>query len=499
MGIILRVKKPGLLEKLILAYVVFFIVLFGLNMLLLYVSSRVSNLTSEIYLVDYRKKELSDELIENIISLEEAGKQYMLLQQDSYRTLIAQEMQDIEQAWIFLETDFMCNDEEECDQIREGRRLWEEFVVQFREQMNTIPTDPDELEQIFADNRKEIDAIVEYARLSNRNAVEKLDSKIVYLKELGDQIMSSTWWVLGIALSIGLIIPLLIYRSITRDISRIKTGIKRISSGDFSYKIPLDSTDELGKLAESFNIMALRLKELDDMKSEFISVVSHELKTPLTSMKEATSLLKEGVGGNLSEKQKRLIAIMEQGIRRLLHTVSELLEMSRLESGMVKLNLEAHPVNRIVSSFVSEIKPFADTSGVDLEVEYLSHDCPVHVDRNKILQVLTNLTHNAIKYSVRGSRVDIRLKRSDSYILVEIEDHGKGIPEEDISLVFEKFYQSKYTRGHSGIGLGLAISKGIVDAHGGQIYAKSSLEKGSVFSFTLPVAADNHPSRMRSH
>ncbi|MGC9323846.1 MAG: ATP-binding protein [Desulfomonilia bacterium] len=487
------------MEKLILAYVVFFIVLFGLNMLLLYVSSRVSNLTSEIYLVDYRKKELSDALIENIISLEEAGKQYMLLQQDSYRTLIAQEMQDIEQAWIFLETDFMCNDEEECDKIREGRRLWEKFIVQFREQMNTIPTDPDELDRIFADNRKEIDAIVEYARLSNRNAVEKLDSKIVYLKELGDQIMSSTWWVLGIALSIGLIIPLLIYRSITRDISRIKTGIKRISSGDFSYKIPLDSTDELGKLAESFNIMALRLKELDDMKSEFISVVSHELKTPLTSMKEATSLLEEGVGGNLSDKQKRLIAIMEQGIRRLLHTVSELLEMSRLESGMVKLNLEAYPVNRIVSSFVSEIKPFADTSGVDLEVEYLSHDCPVHVDRNKILQVLTNLTHNAIKYSVRGSRVDIRLKRSDSYILVEIEDHGKGIPEEDISLVFEKFYQSKYTRGHSGIGLGLAISKGIVDAHGGQIYAKSSLEKGSVFSFTLPVAADNHPSRMRSH
>ncbi|HDP26388.1 MAG TPA: HAMP domain-containing histidine kinase [Deltaproteobacteria bacterium] len=497
MTIILTMKKPGLLEKFILAYVVFVFVLLGLNMLLLYVSSRLSNLTSEIYLVDYRKKELSSTLIDNIISLEETQKKFMLLQQDSYREMIAQKQQEIDQAWIFLETDFMSYDEKEREQIRNARQLWKTYLERYQKQIDRIPEDPDELEEVFRSNRKEIDVLVEYARASNRNAVKQIDNKIVYLKELGDQTMSSTWWVLAFALSIGLIVPFLIYRSVTRDISHIKGGVKKIAAGDFTYTIPLDSSDELGRLAESFNAMALRLKELDDMKSEFISVVSHELKTPLTSMKEATNLLKEGVAGEISEKQMRLLAIMEEGIRRLLYTVSELLEMSRLESGMVKLNLGSHPINSVVSSFVSEFKPFADTSGVELIVEYLPKDCQVTIDRDKILQVLTNLTHNAIKYSERGSHVKIRLKLSDRVLLTEIEDYGKGIPEEDLSLIFDKFYQSKYTRGHSGIGLGLAISRGIIDAHGGTIYAKSTLNKGSVFTFSLPVAV--HPSRMRSH
>jgi two-component system phosphate regulon sensor histidine kinase PhoR len=153
--------------------------------------------------------------------------------------------------------------------------------------------------------------------------------------------------------------------------------------------------------------------------------------------------------------------------------------------------MEPHDMNKIVTSFISEITPIADINGVEIKVEYTQEDCMVMVDWNKILQVLTNLTHNAIKYSPEGSEIDIRIRNFDGYIITEIEDHGKGIPEEDLPRIFEKFYQSRYTRGHGGIGLGLAISRGIVDAHGGTVYAQSSEGKGSIFSFSLPVVHDN--------
>ncbi|HQG32956.1 MAG TPA: HAMP domain-containing sensor histidine kinase, partial [Deltaproteobacteria bacterium] len=168
------------------------------------------------------------------------------------------------------------------------------------------------------------------------------------------------------------------------------------------------------------------------------------------------------------------------------------------ESGMVDLRLEPHDINDVVSSFISEIHPYAEKKGITIDVDYLPDGYNVFMDRNKILRVLTNLTQNAIKYSNEGSEIDLRLNLEDDHIIVEIEDHGKGISEEDIPLIFEKFYQSKATRGHSGIGLGLAISRSIVDAHGGRIYAKSNVGKGSIFSFTLPIHPHASSGRMHS-
>lgn len=488
MSIILIMKKPGLLQKLLLSYVVFVVVLFGITLVLFVVSSRVSTLSTKIYLVDYKKKEITDKLLANLISIEETGKQYMLLKTDSYRSVLEQQEYDISQAWENLGAKGMYYDETELNMVENGKGLWMAYVSRFHSQFKQLPNNPEELEKIFTRNSVEVDGIVGVARYINKEALDQLRNHIAYLKDLGDQIMAWTWWALAVGLSVGLIVPILIYSSVTRDLKRIKGGIKHIADGDFTYRINLETRDELGMLADSFNNMALRLKKLDDMKSEFISVVSHELKTPLTSMKEAASLLLEGLAGSLSDRQKRLVEIMEQGIRRLLHTVSELLDMSRIESGMVRLNKESCDMNAVMASFISEMKPIADAGSVKISVDYAGQECEIMADRNKILQVLTNLTHNAIKYSPEGSMVEIRVKNSDGCIITEVEDHGKGIPEEDLPRIFEKFYQSRYTRGHGGIGLGLAISRGIVDAHGGKMYAQSVVGKGSIFAFSLPCA-----------
>ena len=480
-------KKPGLLEKLIVAYAVFVIVLLGLAVFLVYVSSRLANVTADIYYLDQHKKEMADNLINDLISLEETSKQYLLLQKESYKTVIDQREEAITRAWEYLCLEGVCTDPEEIRAVKSGMQVWGRYLERFHPYLAQPPTDPKGLEKIFKENSRSMDSMVKSARLVNQVVLDSLDDKIVLLKSLGEQIKLSTWWALGIAATIGLMIPLIIYKSITNDLVSIRTGIRHIAQGDFSYRIPLYSKDELGMLAESFNTMSLRLKELDNMKSEFISIVSHELRTPLTSMKEAANLLMEGFTGDLNERQKRLITIMQQGMERLLQMISELLEISKLEGGMVELQIEPHGINQVVHQFLSEIQPYAGKRGIGLKVSYLPEGLNVPLDRNKILRVLTNLTQNAIKYSGEGSDVELRLGRQDDDVIIEIEDHGIGIPDEDIPLIFEKFYQSKATRGHSGIGLGLAISRSIVDAHGGKIYAKSTSGKGSVFSFTLPV------------
>jgi two-component system, NtrC family, sensor histidine kinase GlrK len=498
-------KKPGLLEKLIVAYAVFVIVLLGLAVFLVYVSSRLANVTADIYYLDQHKKEITDNLINDLISLEETSKQYLLLQKESYKTLIGKREEAVTRAWEYLCLQGVCTKDDEIRAVRAGMQVWGEYLERFHPYLQDPPTDPKGLEKIFKENSKSMDSMVRAARLVNRSVLDSLDDKIVVLKSLGEQIKLFTWWALGIAATIGLLIPLLIYKSITNDLVSIRTGIRHIAQGDFSYRIPLYSKDELGMLAQSFNTMSLRLKELDNMKSEFISVVSHELRTPLTSMKEAANLLMEGLTGELNERQKRLITIMQQGMDRLLQMISELLEISKLESGMVELQIERNSINEVVLGFFSEIQPYAGMKGIDLKIGYLPENVNVPLDRNKILRVLTNLTQNAIKYSGERSEVELRLLRQEDDIIIEIEDHGVGIPEEDIPLIFEKFYQSKATRGHSGIGLGLAISRSIIDAHGGKIYAKSTIGKGSIFAFSLPlhprVPADGvrlHPARSQA-
>jgi len=484
-------RRLGLLRKMVLAYMVFVAVLAGVTLVLFLVSMRVSTLASRIYLVDYRKKEITDRLIANLIAIEETGKQFMLLKNESYRTILEQQEEDITRAWELLATEGMYQDDEEKSMVDNGRGLWLAYTNRFHAQVATLPDDRTGLDALFRQNSIDVDEIVGVARYLNRGAVDGLRSHIASLKDLGDEITAWTWWALVLGLSVGLVVPVLIYLSVIRDLNRIRDGIAHISEGDFSYRIDLGSSDELGMLADSFNSMASRLKEIDEAKTEFVSMVSHELKTPLTSMKEAASLLLEGLAGSLTDRQRRLVEIMDHGIRRLLHTVMELLDLSRIESGTIMLDRQPGDMNDAVAAFVEEIRPIADASGVSLRVDYAPSRCEVLMDRNKILQVLTNLTHNAIKSSPEGSSVEIRVKNTGGLVVTEIEDHGRGIPEEDLPRIFEKFFQSRSTRGHGGMGLGLAISKGIVDAHGGTIYAKSTVGKGSVFAFGLPRAHDH--------
>jgi PAS domain S-box-containing protein len=220
------------------------------------------------------------------------------------------------------------------------------------------------------------------------------------------------------------------------------------------------------------------------MKEEFLTMFSHELKSPLTSIISFAQLLSDEKLGMLSEKQKEALKIVTQSSERLRETVDGLLAVSRLESGMVKFKMRKLQLRDLVLEVVKKLEPLAALKKISIS-QNVAKLPPVKADREELAKVLTNLLGNAIKYTAPGGRVTIESERKRGFVIVKVTDTGVGIAPEDMPKLFTKFFQADKSR--PGSGLGLYICKMIVEAHGGKIWAKSRLGKGSTFFFTLPL------------
>ena len=235
------------------------------------------------------------------------------------------------------------------------------------------------------------------------------------------------------------------------------------------------------------------LKQVDEMKSEFVSVASHELRTPLATVKNVVQLVLKGKTGEVNETQVNFLTMAEQNINRLTNILNDLLDLSRIESGKVGMKFEKLDLQGSIDFVLSSLRPQADGKPVHLEME-VPKDLPfVYGDREKVEQILTNLIGNAIKFTLEGGKVVVSAKLMDGVrntVGVSVRDNGIGIPEHQMEKVFEKFHQLESPLHHSasGTGLGLAIAKGLVEAHQGRIWVESEVGKGSTFIFTLPVS-----------
>ena len=233
-----------------------------------------------------------------------------------------------------------------------------------------------------------------------------------------------------------------------------------------------------------------KLKEIDNMKSDFISKVSHEFRTPLTSITMATGLMLDEIPGKINKKQKELLNAMSEDSKRLVNLVSELLDLSKIESGIVKMDIQPQDIYKIVKSSVKQFELQLKSMKINLKIEKRKNLPSVMADFNKIVWVMTNLIGNAIKYvPTDGSGlIEIKFKKTPVKLSISVSDNGKGISESYQKIIFNKFVQVKDVRQRSGVGLGLSISKEILNAHGGDIWVKSELNKGSTFYFTLKIA-----------
>jgi len=282
----------------------------------------------------------------------------------------------------------------------------------------------------------------------------------------------------------GVILSVFITRSITKPLSIMRKKTGEIARGNYESDLRFSSPREMNELMHDFNFMCNKLKEMDTMKSDFFSLMSHELRTPLTSIKEGTNLLLEGVGGEINEKQRRLLRIISEESNRLLDLINSILDLSKMEAGMMTYNFVQADIASLIDKAIIEIEPLAKAKNIRGELNISRETLLVKMDTEKMLQVLRNLIANAVKFTPHGGRVKISAQFNNSNLEVSIADEGPGIPHENLVTIFDKF-QSDHNR--KGTGLGLAIVKNIIKAHGGRVWAESVYGQGSAFKFVLPV------------
>ena len=228
------------------------------------------------------------------------------------------------------------------------------------------------------------------------------------------------------------------------------------------------------------------LKGLQTMRRELVGNISHEFRTPLAGIKAMVETLQGGAIDDQTAASDFLSRI-EAEVDRMAQLVAELTELSRIETGRVELELEPVNLNLLVEEVITQLKPQAERQGLSLKNELAAGLPPVQAHKERIRQVMVNLMHNAIKFNRPGGSVSAATKRFADTVVIEISDTGTGIANDDLPRIFERFYKADRSRAGQGTGMGLAIAKHVVEAHGGKIQAQSEEGKGSTFSFSLPI------------
>jgi signal transduction histidine kinase len=298
------------------------------------------------------------------------------------------------------------------------------------------------------------------------------------------------WWELLLAGALGagiaLVIARLVARGMTQPLRDMVQAARRMETGDYGARVRTRSIDEVGQLAHAFNRMSEELEQLERLRRDLVANVSHELKTPISALRAHLENLLDGV----ERPDPETLQVMLGQSDRLGRLVDQLLELSRLESGDLPLQREELSLGPLVSEVMSEIEVARADRRVALE-RRLSEDLPAVLgDRERIHQVLFNLLDNAVRFTPEGGRVTVSAERHDGAVDVHVTDTGSGIAPEHLPRLFERFYRVDPARSQKegGTGIGLAIARSVVEAHGGRIWADSSPGRGSVFTFELPVA-----------
>lgn len=318
------------------------------------------------------------------------------------------------------------------------------------------------------------------------------DQKIRQTELISTRVLRMTLGFAAVCIVVGLAVSLLTTRSIVRPILVFQHSTRDIAAGSFVTIGEMRAPPEIKDLADDFNVMSTRLKELDELKEDFVSHVSHALRTPLTAIKEASEMLIAGTFENDPDSRQKLLAIVRDECLRLIVTVNRILDLSRMESGMMDYQFAPVDLNEAIRSAVLKLNPIARSKNIHLDAEVQPDLPPVKADRDQLLQLLENLIGNALKFTDPGGRVSVKIgfpKSEKRSIHVSITDTGYGIEPDCLESIFEKFRRiEKRTNTSHGSGLGLAISKHIVTAHGGSIWVESERGAGSTFYFSLPYA-----------
>src|SRR5205809_1446222 len=300
--------------------------------------------------------------------------------------------------------------------------------------------------------------------------------------------LQSSWWQFLLAGAVAGFISLLLARWLARGMTQplrdMAAAARRMEVGDYSVRVEARSRDEVGQLAAAFNRMTAELEDLERSRRDLVANVSHELKTPITAIRAHLENLADGV----EVADPRTLQLMLSQTERLGRLVDQLLDLSRLESGEVPFQVEVVPLAPLVSRVISEISMGRSISDVRIDDDVPPH-LAAEADAERIHQVLFNLVDNAVRFTPPGGEIEVTAHRDGARVEGRVTDTGVRVSAEHLPRVFERFYRvdPARSRDDGGTGIGLAIARSIVEAHGGRILAKSDPGRGSAFTFDLPA------------
>jgi signal transduction histidine kinase len=286
-------------------------------------------------------------------------------------------------------------------------------------------------------------------------------------------------------------------RGITTDIELLSAGAWEVMHGNLNVKLPVSGGDELADLATVFNDMTAKLKEIDQIKSDFFSFMSHELRTPLTAILGAANILQDETLGKVNNLQSHSLRIIVKNTERLTRLINDWLDIAKMEAGRMSFNYQAIDLNQLIIDAILTFTPLAKEKNIKIQFTPFPQPPRIHADPDRITQVLANLFSNAIKYTGKDGLIMVTESIQSviefgiplTYAEIRVRDSGTGIPKEQLELIFDKFHSVSIPQEHKpeGTGLGLAISRLIIESHHGRIWAESELGKGSTFIFRLPI------------
>jgi signal transduction histidine kinase len=284
---------------------------------------------------------------------------------------------------------------------------------------------------------------------------------------------------------IGLGLGAFVVFRVARPLHQLRTATRAVADREFSEPLSVSGPSEIRDLTHAFNRMAERLGEIDRLKDEFFTGISHDLRTPLAAIRWSADLLQTGSLGPLTPKQARLAETIQSSSRRLLALVSQIVELGRFRAGRLELDLRPTDLRSVIRQAVDEVRPLAERGELRLEVA-LPDDLPTaSADAERLHQVVVNLLANAVRFTPPGGRVSVSAVATPGEVAVRVEDTGVGIPADLVSKIFDPYEQAHHGRGGSGVGL--TVVRMLVEAHGGRVWVESEEGRGSRFIFALPV------------
>lgn len=474
--------KIGVQQKLVLIFFLFFLIFSGTVSILLFNVQRMVETTETIVAKNNNIDELTETLKSSLLDMEENHKKLNILNKARYS-------ENFEQAKIIFEE--ALQQAVQLSLATESKKAWHDFEYSYTRHRTGLWDKgvPPEIGSKWVTEQVASNWIREISTAKRLNQLE-IERAMRGLNERSRISARNGFYGFCISILVGFVGVWFITRSFFTPLKTLARALKRISIDKLHQPINLKGGGDFYELAASYNDMSRQLNEEENIRNEFIATLSHEIRTPLSSIRESVNMIIEEVFGPINDKQRKFLTIASVEIQRINKLLNYLLNVSILESDMRKKKFVRLDTRQLISGSAQIFASSAEKKKVTLIFRDTA-GCPdLYGVKEELQQVFVNIIGNAIKYSQEKGSVTVSWMKDSKrkYLRFQVSDTGPGIADDELSLVFTKYYRTKTVRGHlDGVGLGLAICRKIITSYGGKIQVVNNKGSGCTFTFTLPT------------